>query len=160
MFQHITSIADYYLPLHEQGKRTGYLRYFLECKNVLHWYLTQGELKPGAAKLARVPPDLTVSYGTAFSLPSQNESHCSVANVCLFEITINIMLSNTLWLYLCNYGLVSNSEVEYCVSPHFVYHCNMLLLRRSESRSNFSKEYFLMTRGQDWYKLKVVLGFL
>lgn len=57
-------------------------------------------------------------------------------------------------------GSVSNSELEYYVSPHFVYYCNMLLLRRQESRSNFSKEYFLMTRSQEWYKLTVALGYL
>lgn len=56
-------------------------------------------------------------------------------------------------------GSVSNSELEYYVSPQFVYYCNMLLLRRQESRSNFRKEYFL-TKGQDWYKLKVALGYL
>lgn len=39
-------------------------------------------------------------------------------------------------------GSVSNSELEYYVSPHFVYYCNMLLLRRQETRSNFSKELF------------------
>lgn len=44
------------------------------------------------------------SYEMALSLPSQNESHCSVANVCLFETTINIILNNaffphaSLWL--------------------------------------------------------------
>lgn len=62
--------------------------------NVLRYYLTQGEEKRGEAKLATVPPDLMVSYETVLSLPSQNESHCSVANVCLLEITINTTLNN------------------------------------------------------------------
>lgn len=57
-------------------------------------------------------------------------------------------------------GPVSNSEWEYYAPPRFVYYCNMFLLRRQESRSNFSREYFLTTRGQDWYKLKVALDYL
>lgn len=51
-----------------------------------------------------------------------------------------------------------SSELDYYVSPHFVYYCKMFLLRRRESRSNFSKEY-CSTRGQDWYKLKEALGY-
>jgi len=57
-------------------------------------------------------------------------------------------------------GSVSNTELEYHVSPHFPYYSNMLLLRRQTSRSNFSKEYILTTRGQDCYKFKVDLGYI
>ena len=95
--QRTTRIADCYLPFHKQGKRNKAAEEIFWNARMFYisvWH--KGRKSREQSNWLRSLPDLRVSSETAPSLPSQNESHCSVANVCLFEITVNIMLNSAL----------------------------------------------------------------